>query len=286
MKMNRSAGYKLLERDEELFSLGETSDDDHQYAKVVGIVGCGTIARIITDFQREGKLDVDLKFFQDPDTSKAQNLATQVDGMVVQDVNDMLDDVDLVVEAASAKIAVKLIPQILGKGKDIIVTSIDALIDLKFKNHMISIALENNCRIYAPSGDLVGLDGVKAASMGEITSINLLIRDSPESLGISTDEEILLYEGKAHDVVGEFPKKLNIAAVLSIISDREVDLKIIADPKVDHSYYEIHMTGDFGELKTTTLNTNFAIYPKTSVLAAYSVIKLLESLNSRMKVGL
>jgi aspartate dehydrogenase len=296
MKMNRSVGYKLLERNENFYSPVESSDHgDHKYdAQVIGIIGCGTIAKIITDFQKERNLDADLKYFQDSDTSKAQNLASQADGMFVQDVGDMLDEVDLVIEAVSTQIAVEIIPQILRKGKDIIVTSIDAFLDLEFKNQVKSIAFENNCRIYAPSGDIAGLDGVKAASIGEIAGINLLIRNSPESLGISsgdeslgiaTDEEILLFEGKAQDAVGKFPINLDIAAVLSIITDREVDLKIIADPRVNHSYHEIRVTGDFGELETITQNTNWATDTKTSVLTAYSVIKLLENLNNNIKIG-
>jgi len=294
--MNRSVGYKLLERNENLLSQVESSDHgDRKYdAQVIGIIGCGAITKIITDFQKEGNLDADLKYFQDPDAGKAQNLAFQADGMFVQDVSDMLDEVDLVIEAASTRIAVEIIPQILRKGKDIIVTSIDAFLDLEFKNQVKSIAFENNCKIYAPSGDITGLDGVKAASIGEITGINLLIRNSPDALGISscegslgiaTDEEILLFEGKAQYAVGKFPINLNIAAALSIITDREVDLKIIADPRANHSYHEIKVTGDFGELETITQNTNWATDTKTSVLTAYSVIKLLENINNNIKIG-
>lgn len=85
--------------------------------------------------------------------------------MVVQDIEDILeDDVDLVIEDVSTQLAVKIFPKVLKNGKDIIITSIAAPLDLKFKNYLERIALENNCRIYALPGDIVGLDGVKAVS--------------------------------------------------------------------------------------------------------------------------
>ena len=44
---------------------------------MVGILGCGTIANIITNFTAEGKLGVDLEFFYDMDMERAENLASQ-----------------------------------------------------------------------------------------------------------------------------------------------------------------------------------------------------------------
>ena len=56
----------------------------------VGILGCGAIANIITNFAVEGKLGVDLKFFYDRDMERAENLASQVDGTVVLNIDNML----------------------------------------------------------------------------------------------------------------------------------------------------------------------------------------------------
>lgn len=63
--------------------------------------------------------------------------------------------------------------------------------------------------------------------------MSLITRKSPESLGISADNEIILYEGKAEEAVGKFPMNINVAATLSFACDKEVDVKIIADPAVD-----------------------------------------------------
>jgi aspartate dehydrogenase len=54
---------------------------------------------------------------------------------------------------------------------------------------------------------------------------------------------------------------------------------------VDRNIHEVEVVGDFGEFRTTTENIRCSMNPKTSVLAAYSAIKLLNSLNESLRVG-
>jgi len=251
----------------------------------VGILGCGAIANIITNFYAEGKLGVDLEFFYDRDMERAENLASQVDGTVVLNIEDLLENVDIIIETASSQAVREIVPQILEAGKDVIIMSVGALIDTSLRDKLKTIAKENNACIHVPSGAIVGLDGVKAGSIGKIHKVSLTTRKPPKSLGISADSEIVLYEGKARDAVEKFPMNINVASTLSIACGKEVKVKIIADPGVDRNSHEVHMIGDFGELKTTTHNMRCSINPKTSVLAAYSVIKLLKSLNENLKIG-
>ncbi len=251
----------------------------------VGIIGCGAIAHIITNFAVDGKLGVDLEFFFDRDIERAENLALQVDGTVAIEVKDMLDKVDLVIEAASPQAVKDVVPQVLEKGKDVLIMSIGALIDFELRNRLKKIAASNDAKIYAPSGAIVGLDGIKAASIGKIKKATLVTRKPPRSLGIVAEGETILYEGKASSAVKEFPTNINVAAALSIACGKDVDVKIIADPNVDRNMHEVHVIGDSGEFKTITKNVRCSINPKTSVLAAYSAIKLLNSLNENLIVG-
>ena len=78
---------------------------------------------------------------------------------------------------------------------------------------------------------------------------------------------------------------INVAATLSLACGREVDVKIIADPTVDRNMHEVHVIGEFGEFKTLTENMRCSMNPKTSVLAAYSAVKLLKSLNETIHIG-
>ncbi|WP_414470481.1 aspartate dehydrogenase [Methanobacterium sp. ACI-7] len=251
----------------------------------VGIIGCGAIANIMTNFAVEGKLGIDLKYFYDRDIERAENLALQVDGTVILDIEDMLDKVDLVVEAASPQSVYEIVPTILENGINVLIMSIGALMDLKLKERLENIAASKGAKIYAPSGAIVGLDGIKAASIGKIREASLVTRKPPKSLGIKADGETILYEGKASDAVKEFPTNINVAAALSLACGQDVNVKIIADPSVDRNMHEVHVIGDSGEFKTITQNIRCSMNPKTSVLAAYSAIKLLKSLNENLIVG-
>lgn len=143
--MNETILHEVLEigKSESAYSRSNADNltDDHiRNSMIVGIIGCGAIANIITDFVMEGNINVNLKFFYDLDMEKAENLASQVDGTVVHNVTDMLDHVDIVIEAASPQAVVKIIPQILKKGKDVIIMSLGALIDPKFRVNLEEIA--------------------------------------------------------------------------------------------------------------------------------------------------
>jgi len=251
----------------------------------VGIVGCGAIAAIITNFAAEGKLGVDLKFFYDRHFEKAEYLASQVEGKAVREFEDTLNEVDLIIEAASIQAVKDIVPKILEYGKSVLIMSIGALIDFKLKKRLENIAIKNNAKIYVPSGAVVGLDGIKAASIGKIRKVSLVTKKPPESLGISTDVEKVLFEGTAAEAVKKFPENINVAATLSIACEREVKVKIIADPSVDRNLHEIYVTSDFGKLRTITENIPCSINPKTSTLAAYSAIKLLKNLNKNLVIG-
>lgn len=285
MNETTSYGFFRSEHNEDSFSRSKSENFIKEDAMKVGVLGCGAIANVITDFALKGKLGVDLTCFYDRDVKRAENIASKVDGTVAPNLKGMLNLVDLVIEAASPQAVVETVPQILKKGKDVIIMSIGALIDSNFRAYLEKLARKNDSMIYAPSGAITGLDGIKAASIGKIHSVSLITRKSPDSLGISTDNEIILYEGKAEEAVGKFPMNINVAATLSVACDREVDVKIIADPVVDQNYHEIRVVGDFGELITITRNTKCTTNPKTSVLAAYSAIKLLKSLNDNLKIG-
>lgn len=252
----------------------------------VGIIGCGAIANIIASRIVPEDNDIQIKYFFDKDIERAENLASFAGGVAVLNLEDMLDDVDLVLECASPDSVKLLAPMILEKGIDMIIMSVGAFMDKDFYTKASELAKENNAHIHLPSGAIVGLDGIKAVADFGLKEITLITRKSPKSLGKDIDAEEVLFEGKASEAVKEFPLNINVAATISLACNRDIDVKIIVDPKVDRNVHEITAKGDFGEFKTTTMNHPCAANPKTSMLAAISAIKLLKSFNETISVGL
>ena len=252
----------------------------------VGIIGCGAIANIIASRIVPEDNGIEIKYFFDKDIERAENLASFAGGVAVLSLDDMLDDVDLILECASPDSVKLLAPQILENGIDMICMSIGAFMDKDFYTRAKTLAKENNAHIHLPSGAIVGLDGIKAVADFGLNEITLITRKSPKSLGKDIDSEEVLFEGKASEAVKEFPLNINVAATISLACNRDIDVKIIVDPNVDRNVHEIQAKGDFGEFKTTTMNHPCAANPKTSMLAAISAIKLLQSFNETISVGL
>lgn len=252
----------------------------------VGIIGCGAIANIITTSIVPEDNGIEIAYFFDKDIERAENLASLAGGVAVLDFDDMVDNVDLVLECASPASVRELAPKVLKHGKDMIVMSIGAFMDMDFYDEVLNIAKENNAKIHLPSGAVVGLDGIKAVAKFGLKEVNLVTRKSPKSLGKDINTEEVLFEGKASEAIKEFPLNINVAATISIACRRDIDVKIIVDPKVDRNVHEITAKGDFGEFKTTTMNYPCAANPKTSMLAALSAIRLLKSFNETISVGM
>lgn len=252
----------------------------------VGIIGCGAIANIITTSIVSEESNIEIAYFFDKDIERAENIASLAGGVAVLDFEDMLKDVDLVLECASPDSVKHFAPIVLERGIDMIVMSIGAFMDTDFYTDVLKIARNNNAKIHLPSGAVVGLDGIKAVAKFGLKEVSLVTRKSPKSLGKDIDTEEVLFEGKASDAVKEFPLNINVAATISMACNRDIDVKIIVDPKVDRNVHEITARGDFGEFKTITMNYPCAANPKTSMLAALSAIRLLKSFNETISVGM
>ncbi|MCQ2964569.1 MAG: aspartate dehydrogenase [archaeon] len=252
---------------------------------IIGIVVCGAIANIIDHNISVEKDGIDIKYFFDRDVEKAENLAVLANGIAVLELEDMIKEVDLVIEAASPRALKGFALDVIGAGKDLMVMSVGALMDNEFREKLVETATKTNSKIYAPSGAIVGLDGIKAASIGGITEASLTTRKAPRSLGRIVEEEEILFEGKASEAVEKFPVNINVAASLSIACNMDIDVKIIVDPKVDRNVHEVVVKGDFGEFRTQSKNHPCEANPKTSMLAAFSAIKLLKSFNERFSMG-
>jgi aspartate dehydrogenase len=252
----------------------------------VGIIGCGAIANIITTSIVSEESNIEIAYFFDKDIERAENIASLAGGVAVLDFEDMLKDVDLVLECASPDSVKHFAPIVLERGIDMIVMSIGAFMDTDFYTDVLKIARDNNAKIHLPSGAVVGLDGIKAVAKFGLKEVSLVTRKSPKSLGKDIDTEEVLFEGKASDAVKEFPLNINVAATISMACNRDIDVKIIVDPKVDRNVHEITARGDFGEFKTITMNYPCAANPKTSMLAALSAIRLLKSFNETISVGM
>ena len=202
---------------------------------------------------------------------------------------------DLVIEAASQQAVKDYALKIIGKGVNLVILSVGALLDKAFFKELMEKANVSGARIYIPSGAIGAIDLVKAASIMNVDEILLITRKPPKAFkgspGASNidlnnlEKPQVLFEGNAEDVVKLFPANVNIAATLSLASGGDVKVRVVADPTIDLNIHEIIIKGDFGEAKIILRNTPSPANPRTSLLAILSTIRLIKEMINPARIG-
>ncbi|MFH0861188.1 MAG: aspartate dehydrogenase [Candidatus Altiarchaeota archaeon] len=268
----------------------------------IGLIGCGNIGQIIADHVQKGVIgNARIIAVFDTDDEKLRIFASKFPGKVCicHSIKEFLDwgDYDVVVEAASQEAVKKYLVSIIDRGFDVMVLSVGALLDTQVYNQVLDALRKRKAHIYFPSGAICGLDGITAASLGEIkkaaittTKPTSTLMDVPhvKKSGIELDKlkkSMTVFKGTSSDAVQLFPKNINVCAVLSLALGREVDVEIIADPKTKVNTHEIVVEGDFGRITTRTSNLPSPNNPKTSYLAALSAVRTLKNIGESIRIG-
>lgn len=203
---------------------------------------------------------------------------------------------DVVVEGAPPAVFAALCEATLKAGKIFMPLSITSLLP---RMDLIELAKENNTRIIVPTGAIVGLDAVRAASYGEIYSVVMKTRKPPKSLrdakfvveqGYDLDalkEPLMLYSGTVAEAASMFPANVNIAVALAFagIGPEKTLYEIWADPGVDRNSHTVSVDAD-----STRFDISIAGVPTvetlgTGKLTPLSVMATLEGLTAPFRVG-
>ncbi len=189
---------------------------------------------------------------------------------IVNGVEEMLElNPKVVVEAASQQAAREYTEQIVDKGIDLIVMSTGALLELNLQNR----------RIHIPSGAIGGLDALSSAALAGIGEVVLTSRKNPRALEMNNKETTVVYEGTAEEAALLYPREMNVAATLALtVKPAKVRVKVVSDPEVHRNTHEFRVKWQFGEMFLRFANDPHPENPRTSALAAWSAIKLLQTL--------
>lgn len=263
----------------------------------VGIVGMGTIGRAIAQAIDTRTMPAQLTaVYSRTEATARQFLATLADVPPFVALPTLVARSDLVIEAAGQAALSQIAPLTLGAGKDLMVISVGALLE---HPGWADLARQNGCRLYVPSGAIVGLDGVKGASMGQIESVTINSRKPPKGLAgapyvVAQDldvfsylEETLIFEGCARDACKGFPDNVNVSAALSLagIGPDATRIRIFVVPNGTHNVHDIEVIGEFGRMTTHIENVPSDTNPRTGKLSYLSAIAMLRDLTRAAHYG-
>jgi aspartate dehydrogenase len=245
---------------------------ENKEKRKVGLIGCGAIGTVLAEAIERKLIVCDELIVYDFDASKTYNLKSTLNFPVtiVESVDELLAlKPKVVVEAASQQAAKDYVPKIVSAGIKAIVMSSGALLGLNV----------DFSSVYIPSGAVGGLDALSSAALAGINEVILTSRKNPKALDIDNIEEKIVYEGYAEEAVRLFPREMNVAATLALtVKPVKVRVRVVSDPSIKRNTHEIQVKWRFGEMFLHFANDPHPDNPRTSALAAWSAIKLLQSL--------
>jgi aspartate dehydrogenase len=262
----------------------------------IGIVGCGTIGRALVSAVHNGKLSVQIVGVSSRTESSAREfLSSFKNPPSYLPLEKLIAASDLIIEAAGGAVVPGLAREVFAAGKDLMVISAGALLD---HPEIIEQSRQTGCRLYAPSGAIAGLDGIKSACVGQITHVTMTTRKPPDGLegapylvqnGISLaglNQEKEIFSGSAREACKGFPANVNVSAAVSLagIGPDRTRIRILAVPGLKRNCHDIEVEGEFGRLHVHIENIP-SENPKTGKLTALSIIRSVQDVVDPVRIG-
>lgn len=247
--------------------------------KKVGIAGTGAIGAAVCKALKDGITGYTLHALSDVQDRPEW-------GVPNVDFDTLARECDLIIEALPPQIVPELCRAAQSHGKDLVLISSCALL-------MYPDILKNQNpsggRIIVPSGALIGLDGVNALKQMGIKSSSIASTKPPAGFTgapyvvqnridlTAITEKTLLFSGNALEAAQGFPANVNVAATLSLagIGPEMTRVEVWADPNTRFNSHEIVVESEFSKITAKVQNSPDPANPKTSVLAAQSIIATL-----------
>ncbi|UCF45204.1 MAG: aspartate dehydrogenase [Candidatus Bathyarchaeota archaeon] len=240
--------------------------------KKVGIIGCGAIGTLIAEAVEQKRVACDELILYDHNEKKAEKLKSYLSFpvTVVASLDEMLRfEPKVIVEAASQQAAREYVEQITAEDIDLIVMSSGALLGLNVQSS----------KVHVPSGAIGGLDALASAALAGIDEVLLTTRKNPKAFDLNNKEPKVVYEGRAEEAARLYPREMNVAATLALtVKPAKVRVQVVSDPAVQRNRHEFQVKWRFGEMFLCFMNDPHPENPRTSALAAWSAIKLLQLL--------
>lgn len=250
----------------------------------IALIGFGTIAHYVLEQLDQTEHEV-VAIIALPSSITKEKTSAYKQISFVASVSDITSHVDLFVDCAGHGGLMVHGPQILQSGHDLLTVSIGAFADTKMYDALNAAAKDGNSNIILASGAIGALDILRAARTGTLKSVCYTGRKPPKSWKGSPAEDVLdldaelkapaqHFSGSAREAALQYPKNANVAAAVALsgIGFDDTRVELIADPSITRNIHEIEAEGDFGKCKFEIECNPMPSNPRTSALAAMSVI--------------
>ena len=261
----------------------------------IALLGCGNLGRIIMTGILNGTVEGYTPVAVMDVSEAARNaMAEYVGCKACASLDEVLAcQPDIVVEATAPNPLKALALPILQAGVDLVSLSVGAYADDEFAAKAKAAAEESGAHIYLPSGAVGGFDVINAVKMMGGLHARIVNTKPPYALNgapmlngrlLSETETEELFRGSAREAIRQFPHNVNVAVAVGIASTGvdETEVVVTSQPGLELNCHRIELEGVFGEAVIDIRSAPSPDNPKSSTLAAWSVLSLLSRLQSHM----
>lgn len=256
----------------------------------IAIIGTGAIASYVRDAIAATPHTV-AAFLVRPEN------VTEAPERLVGSVAALPDELDLVIDCAGHGALRDHGPAVLERGLDLVSVSIGALADIDLSGALETAAARGNARLHLASGAIGALDCLQAARIGILETVAYVGRKPPEGWKDSLAESVMdldalqsgavtHFQGSARDAALQYPRNANVAAAVALagIGFDCTEVRLIADADISENVHEIEAQGDFGSFQFRISGKSLPDNPRSSALAAMSVVAKLDQVSSRVTI--
>lgn len=260
----------------------------------VAFIGWGAIARTVARLIEHDPITVTAVAVRDGDVPRP-DLPPRT-RLIVTPRDLAATEPDVVVEAAGRHAVEPWGRAALAAGADYVISSVSALADSQTLESLRDQARLNGAQIHISPGALAGVDALAAARSMGVDHVEHRIVKPPRAwagtpaedlcdLG-QLDEATAFYRGTAAETARLFPKNANVAMTTALagIGPDATTITLVADPSSVTNRHEIAASGAFGRLEVTIDNAALPDNPKTSAMAAFSLVRVLRSHTSPLVI--
>ncbi len=230
--------------------------------------------------------DLALKWIVVPEGSiDSVKQKVSADIQVISGIDQCDGTPDYVIEVAGQAAVKEHAKKVLQHGWTIGLISVGTLADSVFFTDLQQTAEKNGAHLHLLAGAIAGIDGIAAAKEGGLEQVTYKGCKSPNSWRGSYAEQLIdldqvqaptvFYRGSAREAALKFPANANVAATIALagVGMDQTQVELMVDPAIQQNKHTIVAQGRFGQMTVEMIGVPLASNPKTSTLAALSVIR-------------